>query len=62
MASNQGIGMLIVQASSNLRISLVFAALTVIAAMSVAMYAAFAVIEARMTGWVTRRADFAIGG
>jgi NitT/TauT family transport system permease protein len=62
MASNEGIGMLIVQASSNLRIPLVFAALTVIAAMSVAMYAVFAVIEGRMTGWATRRVDFGIGG
>jgi NitT/TauT family transport system permease protein len=62
MASNEGIGMLIVQASSNLRIPLVFAALTVIAAMSIAMYAAFAVIEGRMTGWATRSVDFGIGG
>jgi NitT/TauT family transport system permease protein len=62
MASNEGIGMLIVQASSNLRIPLVFAALAVIAAMSVAMYAVFAVIEGRMTGWATRRVDVGIGG
>ena len=62
MASNEGIGMLIVQASSNLRIPLVFAALTVIAAMSVAMYVVFAVIEGRMTGWATRRVDLGIGG
>jgi NitT/TauT family transport system permease protein len=62
MASNEGIGMLIVQASSNLRIPLVFAALTVIAAMSVAMYAVFALIEGRMTGWATRSVDFGIGG
>lgn len=62
MASNEGIGMLIVQASSTLRIPLVFAALTIIAAMSVAMYAGFAVIEARMTGWATRSADVGIGG
>jgi NitT/TauT family transport system permease protein len=62
MASNDGIGMLIVQASSNLRIPLVFAALTVIAAMSIVMYAGFAAIEGRMTGWTSRNADFGIGG
>lgn len=62
MASNEGIGTLIVQASSNLRIPLVFAALTVIAVMSIVMYAGFAIIERRTTGWATRSADFGIGG
>jgi NitT/TauT family transport system permease protein len=62
MASNEGIGTLIVQASSNLRIPLVFAALTVIATMSVAMYAGFALIERRTTGWTTRGIEFGIGG
>jgi NitT/TauT family transport system permease protein len=37
MVSNEEIGMLIVQASSNLRIPLVFATLTIIAAMSIVM-------------------------
>jgi NitT/TauT family transport system permease protein len=37
MASNEGIEMLIVQASSNLRMPLVFAALTIIAAMAIVM-------------------------
>lgn len=62
MASNEGIGTLIVQASSNLRIPLVFAALTVIAAMSIIMYVGFAIIEQRTTGWATRGVDFGIGG
>lgn len=62
MASNEGIGTLIVQASSNLRIPLVFAALTVIAAMSIAMYAGFALVERRTTGWTTRGTEFGIGG
>ena len=62
MASNEGIGTLIVQASSNLRIPLVFAALTVIAVMSIVMYVGFAVIERRTTGWATRSTDFGIGG
>jgi len=63
LASNQGIGTLVEQASANFRIPLVFAALFVVAAMGIAMYALFAFIERRTTGWATRRAvDFGIGG
>ncbi len=66
LASNQGIGTLVEQASANFRIPLVFAALFVVAAMGIAMYAIFALLERRMTGWATRRAgsgaDFGIGG
>jgi NitT/TauT family transport system permease protein len=63
LASNQGIGTLVEQASANFRIPLVFAGLFVVAAMGIAMYALFAIIERRMTGWATRRAvDFGIGG
>jgi NitT/TauT family transport system permease protein len=62
LASNEGIGTLIVQASANLRIPLVFAALVVIGAMSIAMYACLAMIERRMTGWAVRGAEFGIGG
>jgi NitT/TauT family transport system permease protein len=62
MASNVGIGMLMVQASANFRIPLVFAGLVVVAAMGIIMYAGFAVIERRTTGWATRTIDFGIGG
>jgi NitT/TauT family transport system permease protein len=63
LASNVGIGTLMTQASANFRIPLVFAALLVVAAMGIAMYAAFAAIERRMIGWALRTTvDFGAGG
>ena len=62
LASNVGIGTLVEQASANFRIPLVFAGLFVVAAMGIAMYALFAVLERRVTGWATRTTDFGIGG
>lgn len=55
VASNQGIGYLMLQASSRFQIPLVFAGLLVIAVMGIVMYAIFAVIERRTTGWATRQ-------
>ncbi|HEX9465592.1 MAG TPA: ABC transporter permease [Alphaproteobacteria bacterium] len=57
IASNEGIGTLMVQASGSFRIPLVFAGLLVTAVMGVGMYAAFALVEHRMTGWATRRTN-----
>jgi len=62
LASNRGIGTLMMQASANFKIPLVFAGLAVIAFMGIAMYAIFAVLEKRMTGWATRETNFGIGG
>ncbi|MDE1157026.1 MAG: ABC transporter permease [Neorhizobium sp.] len=62
LASNRGIGTLMTQASANFRIPLVFAGLVVIALMGVVMYAIFAIIEKRMTGWATRGTTFGVGG
>jgi len=62
IASNEGIGTLMVQASSSFRIPLVFAGLIVIAVMGIVMYAVFAAVERRMTGWATRKMDYATGG
>src|SRR3954469_19685956 len=62
IASNQGIGTLMVQASSSFRIPLVFAGLIVIAVMGIAIYAVFAAVERRMTGWATRKMDYVTGG
>lgn len=53
-ASNRGIGYLMMQASSGFKVPLVFAGLIVVAIMGVGMYAIFAVIERRMTGWAFR--------
>ena len=57
IASSEGIGTLMVRAASDFRISLVFAGLVVTAAMGIAMYTAFAVLERHTTGWATRRID-----
>jgi len=54
IAGNRGIGYLMLQASSSFRVPLVFAGLIVVAVMGVGMYALFAVIERRMTGWAFR--------
>lgn len=62
VASNEGIGYLMLQASSRFQIPLVFAGLIVIAAMGVVMYFAFAAVERRLTGWATRKTEFAGGG
>jgi NitT/TauT family transport system permease protein len=62
LASNRGIGMLMTQAAANFRIPLVFAALVVVAALGIIMYAVFAAIERRVIGWAVRAADFGIGG
>ncbi len=65
IASNAGIGFLLLQASSQLRIPLLFAGVAVTAAMGVAVYGLFAIAERRLTSWSTRRTDvqtIAIGG
>ncbi|MBM3567785.1 MAG: ABC transporter permease [Alphaproteobacteria bacterium] len=54
MAGNEGIGHLMLSAGASFRVPLVFAGLLVISVMGVAMYAAFAWIEQRMTGWAYR--------
>lgn len=57
VGSNEGVGYLMLQASSRFQIPLVFAALVVVAAMGISMYAIFASLERRMTGWATRGMD-----
>lgn len=55
LASNRGIGYLMVQASSQFRVPLMFAGVLVIAVMGILTYVIFATIEKRMTGWAMRR-------
>ena len=55
IASNEGIGYLMVTASSRFEVSLVFAGLFVTAAMGVALYAVFAAVESRVTRWSSLR-------
>jgi len=54
VASNLGIGYLMMAASSSMDMALVFAGLFVIGAMGVGMYELFALMERRMTGWANR--------
>ncbi len=59
IAGNKGIGYLMLSASSSFRVPLVFAGLMVIAVMGVGMYAIFALVEKRMTGWAFRGSETA---
>jgi NitT/TauT family transport system permease protein len=54
VAGNHGIGNVMLIASSNFNVSLVFAALLVVGIMGVGMYAIFDIFERRMTGWSVR--------
>jgi NitT/TauT family transport system permease protein len=55
LASNDGIGYLMLQAASQFRTPLMFAGVTVIAAMGIVAYLISVFIERRFTGWATRR-------
>ena len=61
VASNKGIGHLMIVASSRFEVPLVFAGLLVTAIMGVIMYVVAIAIEKRMTGWSTRSMDGASG-
>ena len=54
IASNRGIGNVMMTASASFEVALVFAGLFILAALGVALYAIFAMIEARLTGWAHR--------
>ena len=60
VASNRGIGNLMMIASSSFDVPLVFAGLLVLAILGVGLYVLFSLIEGRVTGWARRRSDFAI--
>jgi NitT/TauT family transport system permease protein len=53
-ASNKGIGVMMNQAASTFQVPLVFGGVLLVSAMGVLLYAVFAVVEARMTGWAYR--------
>ncbi|HKC34092.1 MAG TPA: ABC transporter permease, partial [Xanthobacteraceae bacterium] len=55
VASNRGIGNLMMIASSNFDVPLVFAGLMILAALGVALYVIFSFIEVRVTGWAHRK-------
>jgi NitT/TauT family transport system permease protein len=65
VASNNGIGYLMLSASAAFKIPLVFASLLFIGFLGVSMYAITAFLETRLTAWNTHPADqttFAVGG
>jgi NitT/TauT family transport system permease protein len=61
VASNRGIGNVMMIASSSFDVPLVFAGLLILAVLGVGLYVAFSFIEVRVTGWATRKDDFALG-
>ncbi|MBV8837391.1 MAG: ABC transporter permease [Alphaproteobacteria bacterium] len=60
VASNTGIGNLMLQAQAQFQVPLIFAGLIALAVEGIAMYALMALLEARMTGWA-QRSGFAQG-
>lgn len=55
VASNRGVGYLMIAASSRFDVPLVFAGLVVIAGMGVLLYVVFGLFEKRLTSWAYRR-------
>ena len=60
VAANRGIGNMMIIASSNIDVPLVFAGLFILAFMGIALYAMFAWLESRMTGWAMRKNEFSM--
>jgi NitT/TauT family transport system permease protein len=60
VASNTGIGNLMLQAQAQFQVPLIFAGLIALAVEGIVMYALMALLEARMTGWA-HRSGFAQG-
>jgi NitT/TauT family transport system permease protein len=54
VGANAGIGHMMLEAGSRFEIALVFAGLIALAVEGIAMYAVFAALEGRMTGWAFR--------
>lgn len=54
IASNYGIGNLMLQAQAQFQVPLIFAGLVALAIEGIVMYWAMALLEARMTGWAQR--------
>jgi NitT/TauT family transport system permease protein len=60
VASNRGIGNVMMIASSNFDVPLVFAGLLILAFLGVGLYVVFSLIETRVTGWAHRKDDLAM--
>lgn len=60
VAANKGIGNVMMIASGNFDVPLVFAGLFILAVLGVLLYAISAYIEGRLTGWTQRKNDMAM--
>jgi len=60
VASNRGIGNMMMIASSSFNVPLVFAGLMVLAILGVGLYVIFSQIERRVAGWSMRKTDIAV--
>jgi len=60
VAANRGIGNVMMIASGNFDVALVFAGLFILAILGVALYAIFSFIELKVTGWAQRKTEFAM--
>lgn len=61
VASNKGIGNLMMIASGNFDVPMVFSGLIILAVLGVILYAISSWVELRMTGWAQRKNDLAMG-
>lgn len=55
IAANSGIGNVMMVASANFDVALLFAGLTLISITGILLYGLFSLAEARLTGWATRK-------
>ncbi|WP_337269661.1 ABC transporter permease [Oryzifoliimicrobium ureilyticus] len=60
VASNLGIGTVMMMATSSFDVPLAFAGLFALAFLGIALYSVFAVIEQRVCGWANRRQELAV--
>jgi NitT/TauT family transport system permease protein len=60
VAANKGIGNVMMIASGNFDVPLVFAGLFILAVLGIMLYAVSSYFEMRMTGWTQRKNDFAM--
>ena len=62
IASDWGIGYLMISASSRFQVPLVFAGLFVVSIMGISFYAIFATLEAHLTSWTARAREATFAG
>lgn len=60
VAANKGIGNMMISATANFNVPLVFAGLFLLAIMGVAFHVVFSLFEVRLTGWANRKSDISV--